>query len=74
MSRRLTAEAEERIADFESRYRNYGCSCCICPPCGYCTDPDNPMNVHEEDEAWEKEPEPIDIMAAVRAVCEGGAA
>jgi hypothetical protein len=32
------------------------------------------MNVYEEDKAWEKEPEPIDLMAAVRVVCEGGAA
>ena len=85
MPRILTQEAEDRIADFELKRGHEGCTCFISPPCGWCTDPDNPLNVHEEDDAWVdadnqsnvkefvygKDPyaEPIDYMKAVRDMC-----
>lgn len=54
MPRQLTQEAQDRISNFErSECGQRGCSCFISPPCGHCTDPDNPINVMEEDGAWE---------------------
>lgn len=67
--RRLTEEAEERIAEFEKVWGDRGCTCFISPPCAWCTHPDNPHNVHEEDDAWEREPKPIDYLGAARALC-----
>ncbi|OHD28241.1 MAG: hypothetical protein A2Y38_25290 [Spirochaetes bacterium GWB1_59_5] len=57
----LTPEAREARADFERRYASGGgCSCHISPPCGYCTDPDNPANQDEDDSCWmEKVPDVV---------------
>lgn len=68
MKRRLTAEAEERIHAFERRSWNVGCACHLSPPCAHCTDPDNPANVMEEDDAWEPDEPEIDYLGAARAL------
>ena len=68
MTRRLTAEAEARIAAFERSEDYRCCSCHIATPCAWCTHPDNPHNVHEEDDAWEDEPEPVDYLGAARSI------
>jgi len=52
--RRLKDWAEEAQAEFHHRYRDYGCSCHLNPPCGYCTDEGNPENLAENDDAWEE--------------------
>ena len=65
MARILTEEAEDRIANFERQWGHSGCTCFISPPCGWCTDPDNPLNVHEEDEAWVEEKDQANIKEFV---------
>lgn len=52
--RTLTAAAQEDRDSFESNYSDGCCSCHINPPCGYCTDPGNPLNQDEHDECWEE--------------------
>ena len=61
VSTEIVAEAREARADFERRYASGGgCSCHISPPCGYCTDPDNPANQDEDDSCWtEKVPDVV---------------
>ena len=52
---RLTEEAQKDADAFESGYGlfNAGCTCMNGnPPCGFCTDPGNPDNLNENDEAW----------------------
>lgn len=68
--RRLTAEAEERIATFEQEYGRAGCSCHLSAPCHWCTHPDNPINVHEEDGAWEADVPDIDYLGVARGLVE----
>jgi len=53
--RKLKPECQERVELFEFEYDNSGCSCHLAAPCAYCTHPDNPANIAEEDECWEKE-------------------
>jgi len=43
--------------EFEADMADYGCSCHISPPCGYCMHPGNPDNLEETPEAWENIPE-----------------
>lgn len=69
--RRLTAEAEERIADFEREYGREGCSCHFSAPCNWCTHQDNSHHVHEEDGAWEADVPDIDYLGAARELVEG---
>lgn len=45
----LTPEAQADRDDFERD--DYGCSCHISRPCGYCTHPVNPLN-QEDDDCW----------------------
>jgi hypothetical protein len=63
----LTQEAEERIANFELNRGHECCSCFISPPCSWCTDPDNPHNVHEEDDAWVDESNQSNVKEFVYA-------
>lgn len=52
--RQLKEWAKEAQAEFHHRYRDGGCSCHLNFPCGYCTDPGNPENLAEDDDAWEE--------------------
>lgn len=47
----LTEEAQADRDDFDRDMADYGCTCFISPPCGYCTHPGNPLN-QEEDDCW----------------------
>ena len=53
LRRQMKTWAEDAAAMFECSDRNRGCSCFISAPCNWCTDPDNPMNLAEDDDAWE---------------------
>ena len=59
----LKPEFYDIYAEFLSRYEGEGCTCFICPPCGFCTHEGNPSNLEETPEAWESE-----LVAAVRDV------
>lgn len=46
------------LPEFDKAYKafvdkDYCCSCHSFPPCGYCTDEGNPMNLLEDDSVWE---------------------
>jgi len=49
--KRLKPEYQELADNFNS---DECCSCHISPPCGYCTDPGNPDNLAEDEDAWEE--------------------
>lgn len=61
---RLTDEALAEYHEFEDCHGEVGCSCHIEPPCPWCTHFGNPMNLIEDDDAWQKA-EP-DVMASIR--------
>ncbi len=48
----LTEEAQAEADDFDITTSDRGCSCCISPPCCWCTHPGNPHNLVEDDDAW----------------------
>lgn len=52
MSKVLTPEAEIDRAEFNRDFEGRGCTCCISPPCSYCTHPGNPDNQREDEAAW----------------------
>ena len=52
MTRVLTPEAQAERDDFDAEVADYGCTCCIHPPCGYCVHPGNPLNQEEDDSCW----------------------
>lgn len=49
----LTPEAQADRDSFEADVRDYGCTCFIAPPCGFCTHPGNPLN-QEDDEFYQE--------------------
>ena len=51
---RLTGRADIDAADYIENFK--GCSCHISTPCSSCTHPGNPMNLAEDDTAWEVDP------------------
>lgn len=48
----LTAEGQALAKQYKKE--TIGCSCHICPPCGDCTHPGNPLNLEESDDLWEE--------------------
>lgn len=57
---RLKPEYEDLYASFDG-----DCSCHISPPCGSCLDPGNPLQLENNDDAWELDveaPEPLHNM------------
>ena len=55
--KRLTEAAESDRACFDSDYADYGCSCHLRAPCGYCVHPGNPVNQEENPDCWEELPD-----------------
>ena len=54
--RRVLTEAAQADRDhFDFDYKDYGCTCFIMPPCGWCTHPGNPHNQDEDDDCWQEE-------------------
>lgn len=54
MTRHLKPEYQQLADDFELVDTVYGGCCChINPPCSWCTHEGNPLNLEEDDEAWE---------------------
>jgi cobaltochelatase CobS len=51
----LKPEYLELKEEFESRYGDSGCTCFQNAPCSYCTHPGNPLNLEEDEDAWEEE-------------------
>ena len=52
----LTEEGMDLYDEFYIGHEESGCSCHICPPCGYCTHPGNPDNIKETDSLWVPDP------------------
>lgn len=50
--RRLKPEYQDLLDAFNKA--DSQCSCHQHPPCGHCTDEGNPLNLEEDDEAWEE--------------------
>ena len=65
--RSLKPEYFSLLEDFRAKHDGRCCSCHIHPPCSWCTDPGNPLNLIEDDDAWENE-----LIAAVREIKEFG--
>ncbi len=56
MPKDLKPEYQDVADEFEAIYGFSGCcSCHLHPPCGYCTHEGNPLNLAEDDDAWEDE-------------------
>ena len=54
MTRKLKSEYQQYADDFEVNYKDIGCHCHEWPPCYFCTHPGNPLNLEENDDAWEE--------------------
>jgi hypothetical protein len=50
----LTTDAQNDRDDFNRKYKDGGCSCCVSPPCGYCVHEGNPNNQAEDPECWQE--------------------
>lgn len=53
MARQLKPDWQVEADDFELSYLDRGCTCFLSPPCSYCVHPGNPLNLEENEEAWE---------------------
>lgn len=51
--RTLKPWAQAEADDFHRWHGDGNCSCHISPPCCSCTHPGNPLNLEEDDDAWE---------------------
>lgn len=51
-SRMLTEEYQAKADSFDEYYRERGCTCFQSAPCSYCTDPGNPENLENNEDAW----------------------
>ena len=50
----LTPTAQEDADEFNANLSDSGCSCAVSnPPCGWCTHPGNPLNLEEDENAWQ---------------------
>lgn len=54
-NRILKPDYQDLADDFELAYIDIGCTCFNNPPCSYCTDAGNPINLEYDDDAWEPE-------------------
>lgn len=54
--KQLKPEYQELADEFDLEYRDRDCSCHISPPCSRCIHEGNPLNLAEDDDAWEQPP------------------
>lgn len=57
----LKPEYQKLADEFDMYYTFRGCTCFISAPCSFCTHEGNPLNLAEDEDAWESE-----LVAAVR--------
>lgn len=54
-ARELKAEYQDLADEFQAIHGDGGCTCFAAPPCSCCTHPGNPVNLENNDDAWEDE-------------------